>query len=384
MKSLRASNGATFPLKLGAFAAASGLRSGFSLRNLMKLTGSRTAVVRVAFLRYRWETPAPAMGPQPAMWNDYEVREMFFAENLWSVEQFWWRNTMGLLDIVGDIFPWKILPGKQVDLDGPRRDLNARIRAQAAADGFDLSNYDRVISIVDPPPGDRGAVSAPGDVIIDELPFSFEFFQHEVGHLLGLHHTFGKAQDGVWRAYNDFFDVMGQSGTRTRNLPTPAGLAAIPLPTFTNQPSVNTFWKSARRLSAASLYRYLPEFRYSQSVVRISSFPATVRLVALTHGRLGDAVVIVVQTRTGEVTVEYRTKDEDDTGLSEAPILVMHTISRRPLPSGASEVDPIVYESSGPASPGNRVFTPEGDIAATVVGGGGGAPSVTIRMDKAP
>ena len=117
-------------------------------------------------------------------------------------------------------------------------------------------------------------------------------------------------------------------------------------------------------------------------MVRINSFPATVRLVALTHGRLGDPVLAVVQTATGEVTVEYRTRDEDDSGLYEAPALVMHTIGRRPLPSGSHENNPTVYESHGPANLNSVVATPEKDITATVVGDGGGAPSVTIRIDK--
>jgi hypothetical protein len=378
MKSLRTCNGVALPLHVSALAAGVGMQPPFSLRDLMNRTGSRTKVVRVALLRYAWATPKPSPTAPPRQWDDSQVSEIFFLENGWSSSQYWWRCSMGLLELVlVDLPPWRTLPGKQTDLDKARGDVNAYIRTQAAADGVVLTKYDQIITIVDPPPGDRGAVSAPGDVVVDEgvtAPYSNEFFQHEIGHLLGFKHTFGPAGDGTWRAYNDNFDVMGDTGPNARPIsPVPAGLSSLPLYTGVN------FWQSGRRLSAASLYRYIPAFAASSSVVR-PTLPSTVRLVALTRARFGDPVVAVIPTNSGEVTVEYRIAQEDDIGISIAPLLLMHTIGRRTLPPNASEVNPIVFEGTSSSGPGATISTPEGDVSASVVGGGNSAPSVTLSI----
>lgn len=86
-------------------------------------------------------------------------------------------------------------------------------------------------------------------------------------------------------------------------------LASLPLPANIN------FWRSGRRLSAASLYRYIDPFKSSAGVVRVPRGGShSVRLVALTQGRFGDPVIAVVSTSAGEVTFEYRINFQDDLG----------------------------------------------------------------------
>ena len=238
-----------------------------------------------------------------------------------------------------------------------------------------LDKYDQICTVVQQPPGDRGAVSAPGDVVVDEAPFSLEFFEHEFGHLLGYEHAFGLAGDGTWQAYLDDFDVMGYSKDNDRDIPVGTGMAALPLPAGVN------FWRSGRRLSAASLYRYIAAFSGSPSVVRVPAGGArSVRLVALSKGRFGDPVLAVIGTTIGEVCIEYRIQEGDDFGVAQAPALVLHSIGRRPLPPGAHEVNPVVFEAQVPASIGMSLATTEGDVRALVTGDGAGAETITLTV----
>jgi hypothetical protein len=306
-------------------------------------------VVNVALLRYSWQTPAPGT-VAPPNWDDATTNAIFGDDNGWSVADFWWRNTLGAVSLSFTLQPWRTLPGDQSKIDNDRAGVDRYIRDQAQKDGVTLSNYDYVCTIVQPPPGNRGAVSTPGDVVLDERPFSLEFFEHEFGHLLGFEHAFGRAPDGTWQAYRDDFDVMGYSQDNDHAIP-----AAL-----TNLPA--SFWRSGRRLSAASLYRYVPEVAQSSSVVTADA-GSTVRLTALTAARLGDPIIAVAMTPTGQITAEYRLQEEDDAGLP-GPRVVLHSIGRRPMPAGAHEKNPVVYEAD--SGGGNSVATPEGDVTVTI------------------
>ena len=305
--------------------------------------------VKVAVLRYRWQTPAPGTAT-PAEWDDATTNAIFSDDNGWSVADYWWRATLGAINLSLVLYPWRTLPGEQAKLDKARRDVAAYARTQAKSDGVDLTAYDHVCILVQPPPGDRGAVGTPGDVVLDERPFSLEFFQHEFGHLLGFEHAFGRAPDGTWQAYRDDFDVMGYSQDNDHAIP--AAITSLPA----------NFWRSGRRLSAASLYRYVPEFAQSSSVVAASA-GSNVRLTALTAARLGDPTIAVVTTGSGSITAEYRLPEEDDSGLP-APVVVLHSIGRRPLPAGAHEKNPVVYEADSGTN--STVATAEGDVSVTI------------------
>ncbi len=375
MLSLRTANGVSVPASVKQLSREAGQSAPYSVRGMLRSRGSRRRVVRVALLRYAWQTPRPG-SPVIARWTDQQVREIFAAENTWSVEQYWWRASMGLVDLVFDFYPWRTLPGMQATLDVGRGAVNDLIRAQAASDGVPLDKYDQICTLLDPPPGDRGATHSPGDVVVDEAPFAHEFFQHEFGHLMGYEHAFGlRATDQTWQAYIDNFDVMADSLNNTRNIPAAQDLAGLPLP-----PGL-LFWRSGRRLSAASLYRYESAFASSPSVVRVPTKASqSVRLVALSKGRFGDPVVAVVSTAKGDVTIEYRIAEGDDSAMSQAPALVVHSIGRRPLPPKAHEINPVVFEAQAAARIGTTIAISERDVQANVTAGGGGANSVTLNI----
>jgi hypothetical protein len=351
-----------------------------SLRALLGRTGTRTRTVRIAFVRYAWQTPNPTSPTGLPQWNDNTVGEVFDRTNGWSVNEYWRRATLGLVDLKVDLYPWKTMPGSQAALDTNRSSVAALVRQQAAADGVPLARYDQLVSLLHPPPGDRGAVSTPGDVVLDEMMAGgqlafLEFFEHEFGHLLGFEHAFGP-QGGNWVAYPDNFCVMGSTGPGRHAIPSQPKLDV-------QQTAGAGFWWSGRRLAAASLYRYVEAFKASPSIIRVGrNSVSTVRLVAVTEGRFGDPLIAVVETKQGEATIEYRVATDDDIGLNQTPCLVLHTIGRRPLsppPPQTHEVNPIVYEGTCAASTGAAVSL-RGEVRATVRDVSADGRSVTLEV----
>jgi hypothetical protein len=379
--SLRTANGVSPPVSVRALAAANSVEPPISLRALCDRIGSRTRVVRIAFVRYAWQTPNPSSPVGLVQWNDNTVFEVFARPNGWSVNEYWRRASLGLIELKVDLFPWRTLPGAQAKLDRKRGDVAALVRKQAEADGVPLDRYERMVALVHPPPGSRGAVATPGDVIIDEMGRNagfpwHEFFEHEFGHLLGFEHAFGPG-GGAWVAYADAFCVMGSTGTSSRTIPPQTALDV-------HSTVGAQYWRSGRRFAAAALYRYIQPFAASSSVIRVDrKSKPRVRLVAVSEGRLGDPIVAVVATRRGEVTLEYRTRTGDDAGVSAAPCVVLHSIGRRPVPRGAHEVNPIVYEARCAASLGSVVAISERDVSARVIDSSADGRSITLRVTAA-
>jgi hypothetical protein len=377
MLSLRFANGFMPPNTVSALAAANHMARPISLNDLLTRVGSRKKVLRVAFVRYVWQYPNPASVQNLPPWTDQTVSEVFADTNGWSVRDYWSRATLGLLDLQYTFFPWRTIPGSQAQLDTKRASVDLLVRQQAVKDGVPVDQFDRIVALIHPPPGDRGAVGVGGDVMLDEIgPNSpnptlwLEYFEHETGHLLGFDHAFGPASNP--QVYKDNFCVMGSTGADNHPiLPQPV-LAEIQ-----NTIGPGNIWYSGRRLAAANLYRtktigaVLAE---TSSVVKIGRESVQqVRLIALSEALLGDAVLVVATTSAGQVTVEYRSKSGDDAGVNEAPCIVLHSIGRRTLAKNAdgstpAEVNPIVFESSCNATVGSVVATQEGDVSALVKG----------------
>jgi hypothetical protein len=307
------------------------------------------------------------------------------------VNEYWRRVTFGLLEMHVVFFPWRTLPGDQAQLDksgkdGGRSFVDAMVRSQAAADGVHLDQFDRIIALIHPPPGDRGALSTGGDAVLDEIgPGSdnpqdwLEFFEHETGHLLGFDHAFGPSASP--KVYQDNFCIMGYTG--------PFHHSIVPQPSITeiaNTIGPGNIWFSGRRLAAANLYRSVPAFAKTPSVTRVRQGTVQqVRLIALSEALLGDPVLAVMTTGKGEVTVEYRAKTGDDAGIDPAPCLVLHSIGRRTLAKDAqghspAEVNPIVFEGNCAATAGAVIGTTDGDVVVSVVDVAADGRSVALQI----
>jgi hypothetical protein len=372
LPSLRLTNGVeTLPFSTNAFAHARGRSSPVSLRSLLASAGTKTRRIRVGVLRYAWQTPGPEALTTFPEWEDSTFSEVF-ANDTWSVAAFWLRATLGLLAPEFELQPWRELPLTENGQEEDRSGMINLIRSQAANDGVNLTAYDQVIAFIHPPPSGAGAVGNPGDALLDENAALF-FYQHECGHIIGFQHSCGPTDTGTFAEYHDPYCVMGYSMDQGHSIPADGSLSGIQLGSTANF----DFWNSDRRLAAAALYRHVPMFASSASVIRISRASTTdVRLVGLGVAELLDPVIAVVATAQGEVTVEYRPAIGDDAGVAP-PAVVVHSIGRRTVP-GPTQT-PAVYEGGISIPVGGSYKTLEGDVTVSLMESTPRAATVTIH-----
>lgn len=361
MTSLRLSAAATgLPVSVSQLADSIGLRRDLSLRDLLARTGSRSRRVRACLLRYQWKTPRPGTAVTPT-WPDTFVDELFNGVNDWSISAYWNRCTFGLVDLHFEIQPWRPLPHDQAKEGDDRGGILARCEEQARADGVSVDDFDRVIAFVHPPDNNAGAVN--GGAVFDQGATTIEYYEHEIGHVLGYQHAFGargfsdfgRPFDPVFGTigddvYEDPWCVMGFTGPQSRAV-------AIP-PSFAMSPAVpRGFWSCGRRLSTASLYRHTDATSFHETPgaleVGLSGDPAAsskqVNLVASSEARLLDPVLAYVDGDHGQVCIEYRTNTLDDAGMlpgrSVVAAIVVHTIGRRPQLAWEHEDKPVWLEA---------------------------------------
>jgi hypothetical protein len=297
-------------------------------------------------------------GPSPPKWDDWVFDEIFSRPNGWSIRDYWDRATLGLVSVNFELQPWRKLPETRLGQEKDRRLLTALIKSQAANDGVDLDQYDRVVAFIHPVPSNAGAVhtqgepfGSPYDALLDSGG-SIYFYQHEIGHVIGCEHSWG-AVDGDYAEYADDYCVMGGSADQSHPISASIRFASIPL--------VPDFWISERRFSAAALYRYSRVFENSPSVIRLDTGrPTEIVLTGLCAANLFDPVLAVIQTKMGQITVEYRPNIGDDIGVD--PAIVIHSIDRRSVGAG---LRPVVYEGKIRMEWGGYFRTKEGDVLVT-------------------
>ena len=283
-----------------------------------------------------WAVP-PVNAVAQFQWADPFYEALFNGRNGWSLHDFWLRSTFGHFDVQFEIRPWRILRRAHAEVGNVREQILDACRSQARDDGEPLDGYDALVAFMHAPPCHAGAVGR--DVVFDQhapLPY----YQHEIGHLLGFPDVYGPG-------YDDPYSVMGRTDWQ---LPPPASQGersghdiAVPpefsTVAFTNGP----FWRSDRVLSAAALYRHVPAFAQSESVVHVDLPPGgRVVLTALTHGHWGGTLLAVVHHEFGEFRIEYRARFGDDAALR--PAVVVHSVCRRTL--GGQITDLVMYEDA--------------------------------------
>jgi hypothetical protein len=317
---------------------------------------------RYAMVRYMWQIPEADADTGFFPWSNEILQAIFTDENGWSVKSYWERATLGLMTFDIDIYPIRVLPlvenGQQNDRGGC---INI-IKTQAIADGiplklpfFEINIYDQTIAFILPPPSNAGAAGNPGDALFDEDGY-LEFYQHELGHVLGFQHAWGLDSNNNYGAYNDNYDIMGYTKPYRHAIPAAPELAY--------QKLNEDFWFSGRRVSAASLYRYIPAFASLPSIIRLA-FPCDthVTLRGLAIAQFNHPVLIVVATQRGEILIEYRPNMGDDIGVE--PAIVIHSLDRRSVTAGASEVRPIFYEGRISLPAGGSFITLENDVSVS-------------------
>jgi hypothetical protein len=322
------------------------MRRPISLKALLTATGSRTRRPRILVLRYQWRKAKPPT-PQAAIWPDSFLDEVLTRPNGWSLRDYWYRASQGLIDIDIVVEPWRPLEQDQTAKESTDRGKVIQMcKDQAAADKVSLDGFDHIIGFLYP--GQNNCGASGGNAVFDQSPFSLEFFAHEMGHVLGYSHAFGTNGDYV---YQDPWCVMGYSEVQD-----------YVVPSKHTGPKVNNparFWKQGRRLSTAALFRYgeSTEFGNTAGVIRVdlTQGPQTVTLVAASESRLYDPTLAVVDSDFFQVTVEYRIPTHDDEGIRSKEAVrnavIVHSIGRRDVLRWHGERKPVWMEAEIPADP---------------------------------
>lgn len=273
----------------------------------------------------------------------------------WAMRSFWRRVALGYLDINFEVFDLDATMINQIDYwysgaPGERSQLVSAFRAAAAAKNIDVGHIPAVVALPHPSPSPVGA-SGTNAVIDAAAPI--DVVQHEIGHMLGLHHPWGFGPAGACEEYFDPFCVMGFSSVRGIAVAPPSGMA---LPS--SQPT--NYWTSAPRVSAATLWRYCSDFAGSQRVSRFSLNAPCEIVAPSTEDSLAPVLAVVALPGGGELLVEYRPAVGDDANVGPAAVVVHSMNVRWPSPdkiTGDTPTDqPVVFEQelrpSTPRSPG--------------------------------
>lgn len=338
---------------------------------------------RYAIATLLFRSPAGSTASEPPWGAD--LLDEIFNRNPSGVAQFWSRSTRGLMDldfqivtpgwIPFDTFTW------QDASTGGRSALLKAARQDLASDGIDLSGYDHLVVIVPNGPTDAGAAGQLADIALDELG-GLSFFEHEAGHSLGFQHAFG----GPWvqgggNVYQDPYDVMGFTNLNRD----PAGVDhPVPVPAVDAGQTTPNFWRSDRRLSAASLYRGSVRFAEGGGIAQLLGGAGEAELQGLCVDGPPLPVLATMHIAghdDGVLTVEYRPAIGDDSGVPSN--VVVHSIGVNQVNSPPlGEIRPVWLEGTVAPLPGTEleVGTCGKTVTVTAVSGGDPPESVTIEV----
>lgn len=301
--------------------------------------------VRLAVVLCKF-TDKPAETHPRSFYADYFVRR-----GARGLSDYWSDVTFGAIDLASsEVFGWFAMNHasgevRALAFPGGRETLVQWGRDAARANGVDLSRYDGVV-IVQNWGVDHGMASS-GVVFVDQDSSAIEptFYAHELGHLLGLPHSFGDPGG----EYADPWDIM----------------SAMNVYSFTGTfgswsgrtgPGINVF--AARALGALGNGR----------VRRIDArpFKETIELAPLDQRFVPNAIYAIEMP---PFTIEYRHKAGWDQGLPSDAVLVHEE------KNGRSYLEKVLHA-------GEQFATPHGNIDVLAIDAA--AQRAVVRVTSGP
>ncbi|MDG0816504.1 NEW3 domain-containing protein [Bdellovibrio svalbardensis] len=143
-----------------------------------------------------------------------------------NANNFFKENSFGKTWLTGSVFGWYTLPLSQVNCSV--NNIAAYAQQAATAAGVDLSQYNRYVYIVPYSDTCHPAVGATGgqksSLWLSTSTLNLGYFTHEMGHNLGLLHSYNLdcgatilGSNCTRNAYGDYFDTMGGPNARHYN-----------------------------------------------------------------------------------------------------------------------------------------------------------------------
>jgi hypothetical protein len=300
--------------------------------------------------------------PQPA---DY-YEDLYTRHGTGGLADYWNDVTFGNLDLTGSrVFGWLTMNHttaevSQLAFPGQRNVLVQWGRDAAAAAGIDLTPFRQVL-VVHNYGVDHGAAGN-GVVIVHQDPALCEigFISHEMGHGLGLPHSFSANPDVE---YGDGWDVMSFATTTFQH----------PI-AFRGSQGHATVGLNARNVEALGVLE--PSRRWSAPAHDFSEVVVLDPLNQQQIGNHGHLVASVARPGGSRWTLEFRHKHGWDQAIPESAV-VLHEVR----PNGASYLQPGIWRRFLVGQDGT---IPNPDVKFRVTAINAAPPTATIRLWDLP
>lgn len=133
-------------------------------------------------------------------------------ETMSSANTFLQRASYGRVSLQTTVTPWLDGGFPVPDCAASTEGMVAPLRTLAAAEGFDVANYDRVVYVVDEARCGFQGMALGHEVLIAREPDA-QLIVHELGHTFGLPHEAAASRCGTWcvtQEEGDLYTVMGR------------------------------------------------------------------------------------------------------------------------------------------------------------------------------